>query len=264
MLGRYEILGYLGQGGMGVVYRARDTRLDRDVAVKTLNEEAARSPTRIKRFVQEARAVARLSHPNILDIHDFGTHGGINYSVTEFLQGKTLWDRLAKGPLPIEKGIKVCSAIAEGLAAAHGEGVVHRDIKPSNVFITDTGRVKILDFGIARLREEPDDNDAEPSEAPTISSYGSSRMAGTSGYMSPEQIEGRPVDGRSDIFALGCVMYEVLTGRRAFKRESTTDTMLAILRDHPEPIADLRPEITQPIVAIVDRCLEKQPGERFE
>ena len=264
MLGRYEISGYLGEGGMGVVYRARDSRLGRDVAVKTLIEEAAKSPIRIERFVQEARAVAKLSHPNILDIHDFGTQDGVNYSVTELLHGKTLWDRLAKGPLPVEKGIKVCSAIAEGLAAAHGEGIVHRDIKPSNIFITDTGQVKILDFGIARLREEPDDEGAEASEAPTMSSVGSSRLAGTSGYMSPEQIEGRVLDGRSDIFALGCVMYEVLTGQRAFKGESVTDTILSILRDDPIPITDFRPEIAHPVVAIVDRCLEKQPGERFE
>ncbi len=264
MLGRYEIQSHLGEGGMGVVYRARDSRLGREVAIKVLNEEAAESPARIDRFVQEARSVARLSHPNILDIHDFGTHDGINYAVTEFLQGKTLRDRLAKGPMPIDKGLKVCGAIAEGLAAAHGEGIIHRDIKPSNIFITDTGQVKILDFGIARLREDPAEEGSDESQAPTRSSVGSTRMAGTSGYMSPEQIEGGVVDGRSDIFGLGCVMYEVLTGQRAFRRVSAADTMLSILQDDPEPIGELRPEIPQPVEAIVERCLEKQPGERFE
>ena len=263
-LGRYEILGYLGAGGMGVVYRARDSRLGREVAVKILNERAADSPPRIERFKREARAVARLSHPNILDIHDFGTHDGITYAVTELLHGQTLYDRLKKCPIPPKKGLEICRAIAEGLAAAHGEGIVHRDLKPSNIFITDTGQVKILDFGIARLREQPFDESSPGSEAPTESLTGTGTLVGTVGYMSPEQVDGGQADARSDIFGLGCVMYEILTCRRAFQGETTTETMLAILGKDPEPITALRPEVPEAIEIVVERCLEKQPGERYE
>ncbi len=263
-LGRYEIAGHLGAGGMGIVYRALDSQLGREVAIKVLNEEAASSPARIERFVQEARSVARLSHPNILDIHDFGDHNGTTYLVTELLHGQTLRDRLLNRQIPVAKGLKICRDIAEGLSAAHGQGIIHRDIKPSNVFITTTGQVKILDFGIARLRDDPDEDPEKGSIAPTESVAGSSRMVGTAGYMSPEQIEGRCLDGRSDIFSLGCVMYEVLTGRRAFSEKNTTDTILAILGKDPELIRDVRPEVPQPVEAIVQRCLEKQPGERFE
>jgi serine/threonine protein kinase/tetratricopeptide (TPR) repeat protein len=263
-LGRYEIRGYLGAGGMGVVYRARDAQLGREVAVKVLNDRAAGDPSRVERFVREARAVARLSHPNILDIHDFGNHEGIVYTVTELLRGHTLEQRIARSPIPLQSAFKVCRAIAEGLAAAHGEGIVHRDIKPSNIFITDDGQVKILDFGIASLREESVEDSRPGSQAPTETSSGSSRMAGTVGYMSPEQVEGRAVDGRSDIFGLGCVMYEVLTGRRAFRGTTPTETMLAILGKDPEPIRLVRPEIPLAVEMVVRRCLEKQPGERFE
>jgi serine/threonine protein kinase len=263
-LGRYEITGHLGAGGMGVVYRARDAQLGRDVAVKVLNDRSASQPSRIERFAREAQAVARLSHPNILAIHDFGTHEGIAYSVTELLQGQTLADRIQKGPIPLNKAFEICRAIAEGLAAAHGEGIIHRDIKPSNIFITSTGQVKILDFGIARLREQPADESSPGSMAPTESLTGAAGMIGTVGYMSPEQIDGKPVDGRSDIFGLGCVMYEILTGRRAFRGKTSTDTMLAILGKDPEPIRSQRPEVPQSVELIVERCLEKQPGERFE
>jgi serine/threonine protein kinase/tetratricopeptide (TPR) repeat protein len=263
-LGRYEITGYLGAGGMGVVYRALDSQLGREVAVKILNEDAASSPSRIERFEREARAVARLSHPNILDIHDFGTHEGITYAVTELLHGQTLADRLRKGEIPLNKALEICRAIAEGLAAAHSEGIVHRDLKPSNIFITDTGQVKILDFGIARLKERPADKPSPSAEAPTESLTGVGKMIGTVGYMSPEQIEGKEADARSDIFGLGCVMYEILTNRRAFRGETANDTMFAILGKDPEPIADLRPEVPQAVERVVQRCLEKQPGERFE
>jgi eukaryotic-like serine/threonine-protein kinase len=263
-LGRYEITGHLGAGGMGVVYRARDAQLGREVAVKVLNDRAAGDPSRVERFVREARAVARLSHPNILDIHDFGNHEGIVYTVTELLRGHTLEHRIARSPMPLHSALKVCRAIAEGLAAAHGEGIVHRDIKPSNIFITDDGQVKILDFGIASLRDEAEEDSRPGSQAPTQPQPGSSRMAGTVGYMSPEQIEGRAVDGRSDIFGLGCVMYEVLTGRRAFRGDTSMDTMLAILSKDPEPIRALRPDVPMAVEMVVLRCLEKQPGERFE
>ncbi len=263
-LGRYEVTGYIGAGGMGVVYRARDTELGRDVAIKVLNDRAASEPSRIERFSREARAVARLSHPNILDIHDFGTHDGTAYAVTELLKGQTLADRLQKGQIPLKKGLEICGAIAEGLAAAHGEGIVHRDVKPSNIFITDTGQVKVLDFGIARLREQSVEESSPGSEAATESMTGAGRMVGTVGYMSPEQIEGRKVDGRSDIFGLGCVMYEVLTGKRAFRGKTSSDTMMAILGKDPEPIRSLNPDVPQAVELVVERCLEKQPGERFE
>jgi len=263
-LGRYEITGHLGAGGMGVVYRARDAQLGRDVAVKVLNDRAAANPSRIERFAREARAVARLSHPNILDIHDFGTHDGITYAVTELLKGHTLADRIDKGPIPLNKGLEICSAIAKGLSAAHGEGIVHRDIKPSNIFITDTGQVKVLDFGIARLREQSVEESSPGSEAATESMTGAGGIVGTVGYMSPEQIDGGKVDGRSDIFGLGCVMYEVLTGKRAFRGKTSTDIMLAILGKDPEPIRSLNEEVPQTVDLIVQRCLEKQPGERFE
>jgi tetratricopeptide (TPR) repeat protein/TolB-like protein len=247
---------------MGVVYRARDAQLGREVAVKVLNEVAAEIPRRIERFEQEARSVARLSHPNILDIHDFGTHDGIMFAVTELLNGQTLRERLLKGQIPVNKGLEICAAIADGLAAAHAAGIVHRDIKPSNIFITDAGHVKILDFGIARLRE------AQPeevgTEAPTEPVSRSSSMVGTDGYMSPEQIEGRALDGRSDIFGLGCVLYEVLTGSPAFRGSSSADTVLAILGQDPEPIRSLRPEVPMAVDLVVRRCLEKHPGERFE
>ncbi len=263
-LGRYEVTGYIGAGGMGVVYRARDTELGRDVAIKVLNDRAASQPSRIERFSREARAVARLSHPNILDIHDFGTHDGTAYAVTELLKGQTLADRLQKGQIPLKKGLEICGAIAEGLAAAHGEGIIHRDVKPSNIFITDTGQVKVLDFGIARLREQSVEESSPGSEAPTESMTGAGRIVGTVGYMSPEQIDGGNVDGRSDIFGLGCVMYEVLTGKRAFRGNKSTDIMLAILGKDPEPIRSLNTEVPQAVDLIVHRCLEKQPGERFE
>lgn len=263
-LGRYEIVRRLGEGGMGVVYQARDIRLGRDVAIKVLNDHSVGLASRIERFALEARAVARLSHPNILDIHDFGTHEGITYAVTELLVGQTLADRLQRGPIPLKKALEICRAVAEGLAAAHGEGIIHRDIKPSNIFVTETGHVKILDFGIARLHEQSVEDSRPRSQAPTESGSGSSRMAGTVGYMSPEQIEGQPVDGRSDIFSLGCVMYEVLSGRRAFRGKTVADTTLAILGRDPEPIRASCPEIPVGVELIVRRCLEKLPGERFE
>jgi len=263
-LGRYEIIGHLGAGGMGVVYRARDAQLGREVAVKVLTDEATDSPQRIERFQREARAVARLSHPNILSIHDFGVHEGINYAVTELLHGHTLSQRLARGQIPVNKAVEICRAIAEGLAAAHSEGIIHRDLKPSNIFITDTGQVKILDFGVARLKEREAEDPAGVAEAPTESLTGVGRMVGTVGFISPEQIEGREADARSDIFALGCVMYETLTNRRAFRGETPNATMLAILGDDPEPIASLRAGVPESIESVVNRCLEKQPGERYQ
>jgi serine/threonine-protein kinase len=262
-LGRYEIIAFVGRGGMGEVFRARDTELGRDVAVKVLSAETAQDASRLERFRREARAVAQLSHPNILAIHDFGTENGLSYSVTELLDGSDLCDRLAGHALPISKVLKVGRSVAEGLAAAHGKGIVHRDIKPANIFITKNGQVKILDFGIAGLKRGDGDDGAD-SGGPTKTLTRTGQMIGTTAYMSPEQVAGRPADSRSDIFSLGCVLYEMLTGQKAFDGATPNETLVAIVSKDPTPIAELRPDVPYALDLLVQRCLEKEPGERFE
>jgi eukaryotic-like serine/threonine-protein kinase len=262
-LGRYEIVSLLGAGGMGEVYRARDTQLGRQVAVKVLGAKAFEDPSHLERFEKEARAVALLSHPNILDIHDFGVDGEVVYAVTELLEGKNLRERMGGTSLPLSKALEIGREVAEGLAAAHGKGIVHRDIKPENIFITSTGQVKILDFGIARLKGKPlpDPLDAG---TPTATSTVTGPVMGTVGYMSPEQVRGLPAEARSDIFSLGCVLYEMVTGQRAFRAETADDTMLAILHRDPPPMTAARPDVPPALALVVGRCLEKQPEERFE
>ena len=247
---------------MGEVYRAHDERLDRDVAVKVLPDAVAQDPQRLARFEREAKAVARLSHPNILEIFDFGREGEVTYAVTELLDGETLRERLEGGAIGWRKTAEAGAAIAEGLAAAHGAGIIHRDLKPDNIFITSDGRVKILDFGLARDVEA-----AAPEEthSPTVSRYTDpGAVMGTAGYMSPEQVRGEPADQRSDIFSLGCALYEMACGRRAFVRDTAAETMTAILREEPpEPSTsdiDVAPELRR----IITRCLEKNPEERFQ
>ncbi len=262
-LGRYEIVKLLGTGGMGEVYLAKDAQLGRQVAVKVIAARASGDPTRLARFEQEARAVALLSHPNILDIHDFGVDGGVAYAVMELLEGQNLRERMGGSGLPISKALEIGRVVAEGLAAAHSRGVVHRDIKPENIFITSTGQVKILDFGIAGLAAEAGADGTGPGLA-TATSTSPGQMMGTVGYMSPEQIRGRPVGARSDIFSLGCVLYEMVSGKRAFRGETSADTLSAILHDDPPPIAASRPETPPALALLVNRCLEKQPEERFE
>jgi eukaryotic-like serine/threonine-protein kinase len=261
-LGPYEIVAPLGAGGMGEVYRARDTRLDRIVAIKVLPARLAGDPDALQRFEREARAVAALSHPNILAIHDFGDQDGTAYAVTELLEGKTLRERL-EGPLPARKAVEYAVQVALGLAAAHDKGIVHRDLKPENIFVTDDGRVKILDFGLARL-QSPVVSSAPLTEAPTTPvSTEPGVVMGTVGYMSPEQVRGYGADHRSDLFAFGAVLYEMLTGRRAFRGVSAADTMSAVLNAEPElapAFTTTEPALTQ----IVRRCLEKSPGERFQ
>jgi len=260
-LGRYEIVAFIGRGGMGEVFRARDTELGRDVAIKVLPAETAQDEGRLERFKREARAVAQLSHPNILAIHDFGTDDGVSYSVTELLDGSDLRERLTGHPLPVSKVLKIGQVVAEGLAAAHSKGIVHRDIKPANIFVTKTGDVKILDFGIARLKSDffagPDDTGS-----PTLTEAG--QIIGTTAYMSPEQVAGQPADARSDIFSLGCVLYEMLTGSRAFQGETFNETMVAIVSKDPVPISELRSDVPAALDLLVQRCLEKEPAERFE
>jgi eukaryotic-like serine/threonine-protein kinase len=258
-LGPYEVLAPLGAGGMGEVYRARDTRLGRDVAVKVLPARLQESPEALERFEREARLVASLSHPNILALHDFGQDGGVVYAVTELLEGETLRQRLSRETLSPHKVIEVGVGMAEGLAAAHAKGVVHRDLKPENVFLTTDGRVKILDFGLARLGgQAPGASETSaPTSAPSATEPG--MVLGTVGYMSPEQVKGGGADVRSDIFSFGCVLYEMVSGRRAFAARTAAEASAAILRDTPE-----LPASSLPWHRIIRRCLEKSPDERFQ
>ena len=260
-LGRYEILNPLGAGGMGEVYRARDTRLDRDVAIKILPESVARDPERLARFDREAKAVAALSHPNILALHDAGTEEGTTFAVMELLDGETLRDRLASGPLPVRRAIDTAVQVARGLAAAHAKGLVHRDLKPENVFLVADGQVKILDFGLAKAAD-PGDSAATTTHAPAMTDPGA--VLGTVGYMAPEQVRGHATDARTDLFALGAVLYEMLTGQRAFRRDTAAETMTAILREEPPDLPHPQAAQSPALDRIIRHCLEKNPAERFQ
>ena len=247
---------------MGVVYRARDTRLGRDVAIKVLPEALANDADRLRRFEQEARTIAALNHPNILGIHDIGTHDGAPFLVSEFLEGQTLREKLVSGPLPVRRAIEYALGIAEGLAAAHQKGIVHRDLKPENVFVTRDERIKVLDFGLAKLVGPEESHEA----AVTLTSPATlpGMVMGTVGYMSPEQVRGESIDPRSDIFSFGAVLYEMLAGRRAFKRETSAETMTAILRDEPQPLNDAGWQGPPELQRVLARCLEKNVERRFQ
>ena len=260
-LGPYEIVESVGAGGMGEVYRARDTRLGRDVAIKVLPESVRSNPEALARFEREAKAVAALSHPNIMAIHDFGEHEGTAYAVVELLEGETLRDALVPGPLPQRKAIEYARQTARGLGAAHDSGIVHRDLKPENVFVTRDGRIKILDFGLARSTET-----AEPTDdTPTFTHLtGPGAVLGTINYMSPEQARGNPAGPASDIFSIGTVLFEMLTGKRPFERETAPETMTAILREDAPEVSSADHAVGPAIQRIVQRCLEKQPEERFQ
>jgi eukaryotic-like serine/threonine-protein kinase len=261
-LGHYRITSLLGRGGMGEVYRARDLRLDREVAVKILPPRLANDPEALPRFEREAKAVAALSHPNILAIHDFGHEGGVHYAVMELLEGETLRARVSRGPLPWRQAARIAAAVADGLAAAHARGIIHRDLKPENVFLNADGQVKILDFGIARVRRQLGAPAGAGEAVTLLETTEPGRIIGTIGYMSPEQLRGEPTDAPSDIFSLGTVLFEMVAGERPFARESVTETMAAILRDEPPPLTGLRldPEFER----LVLRCLQKQPRERLQ
>ncbi|MGH9440928.1 MAG: protein kinase domain-containing protein [Thermoanaerobaculia bacterium] len=261
-LGPYEILSPLGAGGMGEVYRARDSRLGREVAIKVLPERFADDPEAMARFEREARAVAGLSHPNILALHDAGQEAGVSYAVMELLEGQTLREEINEGRIPARKAADYARQTADGLAAAHEKGVVHRDLKPENLFLTRDGRVKILDFGLARLTPFAQASDSLSPTAAVATEPGA--ILGTVGYMSPEQVRGKPADARSDIFSLGAVLYEMLTGRRAFGRETAAESMTAILREEPEEISESGGRISTSLDHIVRRCLEKKPEQRFQ
>jgi len=259
-LGPYEILAPIGAGGMGEVYRARDARLKRDVAIKVLPASVASDPDRLRRFEQEAQAAGGLNHPNITAVHDFGSLNGSPYIVTELLEGETLRSRLGAGPLPPRKAIDYAIQIARGLAAAHEKGIVHRDLKPENLFLTNDGRVKILDFGLAKLK--PETGSGTQTDMKTATEPGV--VLGTMGYMAPEQVRGKPADRRSDLFAFGTILYEMLSGQRAFRGDTAADTITAILTKEPPDLSQANKDIHPGLDRIVRHCLEKNPEERFE
>ena len=260
-LGNYEIVAPLGAGGMGEVYRARDVSLQREVAVKILPASFSKDADRLRRFTQEAQATAALNHPNILSVYQIGEGNGAPYIVSELLEGQSLRDGLRSGALPVRKAVEYGAQIARGLAAAHGKGIVHRDLKPENIFVTRDGRAKILDFGLAKL-VQPERGNAIEGETIALQTEAGMVM-GTSGYMSPEQARGESLDQRSDIFSFGAILYEMLSGRKAFGGKSGAETMAAILREDPEAIETTR-SISPALERIVQHCLEKEPEARFQ
>ena len=265
-LGPYEIQSPLGAGGMGEVYRARDTRLGRDVALKILPESFARDSERLHRFEQEAHAVAALNHPNILAIYDVGEHSGVPFLVSELLEGESLRALLDRGALPQRKVIDYGVQVAQGLAAAHDKGVVHRDLKPENLFITKEGRAKILDFGLAKLAQKPGAGPDAGSDSATMTHTPTAAgvVMGTASYMAPEQVRGEAVDARTDIFALGAVLFEMLSGRQVFHRDTTAETMTAVLKDDLPEFQGMQTPVAPALDRIVRRCLEKNPEQRFQ
>jgi eukaryotic-like serine/threonine-protein kinase len=263
-LGPYEVVAPIGAGGMGEVYRARDTRLGREVAVKVLPSSFSDNAERLHRFQQEACAAGALNHPNILSIHDVGAHDGAPYVVSELLEGETLRERLGGAPLPQRKAVEYALQIAHGLAAAHERGIVHRDLKPENLFVTRDERVKILDFGLAKLVERTDGSQAQTDVPTRRVNTDPGAVMGTVGYMSPEQVRGRQLDHRSDIFSLGVILYEMLSGRRAFRGESAVETMSAILKEDPPELSESNSQINSALERVVMHCLEKSPEQRFQ
>ena len=263
IIAQYRIVAKIGEGGMGVVYRARDTKLGRDVAIKVLPAAFSADMDRLRRFEQEAQAASALNHPNVLVIYHIDTHNGAPYIVSELLEGETLRDRMSGKSLPQRKALDYALQTAHGLAAAHEKGIVHRDLKPENLFITKDGRLKILDFGLAKLTGAGDGTRSE-TEVPTRRvDTDPGVVMGTIGYMSPEQLRGRPADHRSDIFSFGAILYEMLSGNRAFRGESTADTMSAILREDPPDLSSTNRNIAPALERVVNHCLEKNPEERF-
>jgi eukaryotic-like serine/threonine-protein kinase len=261
-LGDYEIKSMLGAGGMGEVYRARDARLGRDVAIKVLPALFSSDSDRLRRFEQEARAAAALNHPNILAIHQMGTHEGSPYLVSELLEGETLREQLKRGKLIVRKAIDFGVQVARGLSAAHEKGIVHRDLKPENLFVTKDGRVKILDFGLAKLTQPQSGSENSAPTAGGETEPGA--IMGTVGYMSPEQVRGQSADHRTDIFSFGAILYEMLAGKRAFQKPTSPETMSAILNEDPASISQVTTSIPPALQRVVHRCLEKNPEQRFQ
>jgi serine/threonine protein kinase len=259
-VGPYEVDSFIAKGGMGEVYRARDTRLNRQVALKVLAPSFTTNTDGLARFTQEARTTARLNHPNIVAVYDVGAHCGVPFVVSELLEGKTLRARLHNGALPVRSAIAYGLEIAQGLIAAHDLGVEHRDLKPENVFITRENRVKILDFGLAKCRNQtlgPPDWDSSKSTQPGT-------LLGTVGYMSPEQVRGEPTDYRSDLFSLGVMLHEMISGLPPFRGDSTVETLYAILKDEPPALQDCSGAFPDELASVVEHCLEKAPSARFQ
>ena len=253
-LGPYEITEQLGAGGMGEVYLAQDTRLGRKVAIKVLPAEFASDPERLARFEQEARAAAALNHPHIAAVHDVGVEDGTHFMVQEYLEGNTLREPLGKGALPLKKALGLATEIAEALAAAHAAGIIHRDLKPENIFVTKEGHAKVLDFGLAKLTEVAvTGSPGGATQSPT--------MMGTAGYMAPEQVEGGEVDQRTDMFAFGCVLYEMAQGARAFGGRNVAEVLHRLVNSDPEPMAD---ELPSELHRIVRKCVAKEPAKRYQ
>jgi serine/threonine protein kinase len=263
-LGPYEILGQIGAGGMGEVYRAKDPRLSREVAIKVLPATFSQDADRLRRFEQEAKAAGVLNHPNITGVYDIGNHDGAPYVVQELLEGETLRSILAGGKPSQRKALEYAAQIAQGLAAAHEKGIVHRDLKPENLFVTNDGRVKILDFGLAKLTQMEGSTDSGTNLPTETKGTEPGVVLGTLGYMSPEQVRGKPADGRSDIFSFGAILYEMLSGRRAFRGDSAADTMSAILKEDPPDLSVTNQSVSPGLERIVRHCLEKSPEQRFQ
>src|SRR5205809_3382430 len=261
-LGPYEILTPLGAGGMGEVYRARDTRLERTVAIKVLPSHLSASPEVRQRFEREAKTISQLSHPHICALHDVGREGDTEYLVMEYLEGETLADRLLKGPLPLKQTLRFGIQIADALDKAHRQGIVHRDLKPGNVMLTKSG-VKLLDFGLAKglAAAQPSTVTSLPTQL-NLTQEGT--ILGTFQYMSPEQLEGREADARSDIFAFGCLLYEMATGRKAFSGKSQASLIASILEHDPDPISSIQPLVPPALDRVIRTCLAKDPDDRWQ
>jgi eukaryotic-like serine/threonine-protein kinase len=260
-LGSYQILSLLGAGGMGVVYRGRDVRLNRSVAIKVLPKDKMSDPERKRRFIQEARAASALNHPNIITIHDVGSESGIDFIVMEYVAGKSVDQLIPRKGMRLNEALKLAIQMADALAKAHSAGIVHRDLKPTNVMVADEGLMKVLDFGLAKLTEVEGDKDGTR----TLESQTEEGMIiGTLSYMSPEQAEGRKVDARSDIFSFGAVLYEMISGQKAFQGDSKLSTLGAIVKQEPKPVSELLPGIPRDLEKVINRCLRKDPARRFQ
>ena len=264
VIGHYEIVEKLGEGGMGVVFKARDTSLNRFVAIKLLPAGKAGDESRIRRFTQEARTASALNHPNIVTIHEISSHNGAPFIVMEFVPGKALDRLIPRNGMRLSEVFKIGTQIASALAAAAAAGVIHRDVKPGNVMVTDAGHVKVLDFGLAKLSERAVSADQATATMAAVEPSREGAVVGTASYMSPEQAEGKPVDPRSDIFSFGAVLYEMTTGQRAFRGDTAISTLSAILRDEPKPLSQIATGIPRDLEKIINRCLRKDPERRFQ
>src|SRR5512147_1336575 len=265
-LGTYEILAPLGAGGMGEVYRAKDLRLEREIAIKVLPTEVAFSPDRLARFEREAKTVAGLNHPNIVTLHSVEDEDGVRFLTMELVEGQTLSTLVSPGGLPLPKLIELAIPLTDALVAAHEKGVIHRDLKPGNVMVTREGRVKVLDFGLAKMMgaDAPVAQGASFTVTADGPISGEGHVVGTVPYMAPEQLRGETVDARSDLFSLGIILYELATGRRPFTGETSIDVSHAILRETPEPLSRVRADLPSDFATLIDHCLQKNPRERAQ